>query len=333
VAAGAGDIPAPHLAEAAPWANNSILPLPRQSYLDLTATTADDIALLAPQVNEAIRRRVETADPSLDADLASWFDAGCTRPKVTLLGRLHVTAQGPLPQKSPREDWNTEIVAYLVTRPHGVTSERYGTDLWPGDPDINGKTKVRQSMHLVRKWLGPNERTGDLHLPRGLVPGVAGTYRIEDALVDAELFRRLRMRGIARGTEGVADLRAALDLVQGVPFDKRRSGGYGWLTQTHPHHEYAAMIVDVAHIVATHHLAAGEAELAATAAQAALRAGSSTDVTLLDLVAACDAQDHRAEADSYVKQILANNDAEIEEDLPPRTAAVLFRRQWLTQAS
>ena len=47
---------------------------------------------------------------------------------------------------------------------------------------------------------------------------------------------------------------------------------------------------------------------------------------MLDLVAASDAQGNRAEADAYVARILANHDAEVEEDLPPRTADILFRR-------
>jgi hypothetical protein len=216
-----------------------------------------------------------------------------------------------------------------------VTSERYGTELWPDDPDIVGKTKLRQSITIARSWLGLNPATGREYLPPAFAAGQVGTYRIEDALVDAELFRRLRLRGVAGGTEGIADLRAALDLVAGVPFDpqSRRPDGYTWLNDPPLDHEYVGMIVDVAHLVATHHLAAGEPQLAATAGQTALKAGSNDDVPLLDLVAACDAQDHRGEADSYVKRILANHDAEVEEDLPPRTAEILFRRQRLNRAS
>jgi hypothetical protein len=49
-------------------------------------------------------------------------------------------------------------------------------------------------------------------------------------------------------------------------------------------------------------------------------------VPLLDLVAACDVLGNRAEADAYVARILTKHDAEVEEDLPPRTAAILRRR-------
>lgn len=329
---GIADIPALHLAESAPWVTNSVLPLSPQTYLDQTATTKEDLDVLAPHVDEATRAQVESIDPQLDRDLTDWYDPVCTRPKLRLLGPVTVTAQGSLPQRNPRLLWNTEIVAYLATRSSGVSVETYGTDMWPDDPNIASKTKARQSISVVRQWLGMNERTGQEHLPKGVVAGLPSPYRLEDVLVDAELFRRLRLRGSARGVDGIADLRAALDLVVGVPFSDRRPEGYGWLAENPLDHVYAGMIVDVAHIVATHHLAAGEPELAVSAAQVALRAGSSEDVPLLDLVAACDAQDNRAEAAAYIKRILANHDAEVEEDLPPRTAEILHRRQWLGHA-
>lgn len=330
--AGATDIPA-MLSDPAPWATLSLLPLPTDIYLSQTATTVEDLRALAPMVDEETRRRVEQIDPMLDEDLRAWADPDCPQPRLALLGPVTVIAQGELPDGRPRPLWNNEIVAYLATRPGGVSPEQYGADLWPDDVDINGKTKVRQSLAVVRKWLGTDPRTGAPFVPVNARLGQATRYRVEGVLIDAELFRRLRIRGSAKGPDGIGDLRAALDLVTGIPFSGRRPEGYGWLADNPLDHIYAGMIVDVAHIVATHHLAAGEPALAVTAAQVALRAGSSEDVPLLDLVAACDAQDNRAEADAYVKQILANHDAEVEEDLPPRTAEILYRRQWLSRAS
>ena len=89
------------------------------------------------------------------------------------------------------------------------------------------------------------------------------------------------------------------------------------------------MIVDVAHTVATHHLAAGEPAQAEWAARVALLAGSQEDTPLLDLVAACRQQGDTAAADQHVRAIMANHDAEIEEDLPKRTYEILLRKDWL----
>jgi hypothetical protein len=330
-----------HPAESPAPADDSLLPLAPVEYLEQTATTEPDLHALAPPVDETIRVQVEDADPDLDADLADWFDPHCPRPRLTLLGPVEVRAQGSLPERNPRRAFHTEIVAYLATRIGGVPSDRYAMTMWPDELDIVGKTKVRQSVSTVRAWLGRDPCTGVEYLPSGLHDTGAARYRINDILIDAELFRRLRLRGTARGADGIGDLHRALDLVTGKPFDELpftragSPGGYGWLADANSRldHEYSAMIVDVAHIIATHHLAAGEPELAERAAQVALRSGTYEDVPLLDLVAACDAQDHRAEADAYVKRILSNHDADVEEDLPPRTAEVLFRRQWINRAS
>jgi hypothetical protein len=88
-------------------------------------------------------------------------------------------------------------------------------------------------------------------------------------LVDAELFRRLRLRALARGPDGIADSKAALELVTGPPFDQRRPGGYEWLAETPLDHEYTVMVVDVARLVAPRRRRAGQS----TMPEKAFRAG------------------------------------------------------------
>lgn len=229
-----------------------------------------------------------------------------------------------------RLPYYTEIVAYLATRPRGATREELGAALHPHDPRIEEKTTVKAALSIVRDWLGADPRTGlDCLLDARCGP-TRGVYRIEGLLCDADLFRRLRLRGTARGAAGLVDLQAALDLVSGEPFTEQRRGGYGWLIDA-PAGErldvvYLAMVVDLAHTLATAYLAGGQPGQAISAAQRALAAGASDDIALLDLVAAHHALGNAAEAERYVVRILANHDAEVEEDLPPRTYDVLRRR-------
>jgi hypothetical protein len=58
-------------------------------------------------------------------------------------------------------------------------------------------------------------------------------------------------------------------------------------------------------------------------------------VPLLDLIAACFAQEKDAEARADVRQILSNNSVSDEEDLVPRTAELLFRlrKRWRGECS
>ncbi len=322
---------------------DSVLPLPAQTYLDRAATTQADLLSLAPTVNGHVAGQVRRCDPDLDADLADWEDPACPRPRIGLLGPVQVRAQGRLPERSPQEAFHAEAVACLATRPDGLPVAVYAALMWPADPDVVGKTKVRQSIVSLRKWLGRDPDTGLEYLPAAVHDSGIARYRIVGSLIDAELFRRLRLRGQARGPDGLPDLCRALELVRGRPFTdipaprEGAPGGYGWLTESNSRldHEYAAMIVDTAHTVAVAQLGNGQPQQAAQAAQVALAAGSFEDVPLLDLVAASLAQDRPAEAEAYVAQILSNHDADVEEDLPPRTAQVLtrLRRRWVDQAS
>ncbi len=340
----ATDVPVTGLDKTRPRASATLLPLPTATYLTQTATTLPDIQTLAPPVSEDTRREVEAADPTLDEDLAAWRDPNSKRAKLRLLGAPLMTAHGSLPAGRPRTDFYTEVVAFLSTRP-GSTVGQLATALWPNDPGMAGKTTPRQTVTVVRKWLGTNPDTGHEHLPFGGDGSTTGTYRIEGLLVDADLVRRLRLRGAAHGADGdgMADLLAALELVDGVPIDRagiraRRSPDgsmvepYSWLVDRPLDHEYSAMITDLAHLVVTYLIPAGDPEKAAWAAQVALRAGDSSDVPLLDLVAACVAQDERATAEQYARRIMGNHDAEVEEDLPPRTYEVLRRLLWATDA-
>lgn len=305
-------------------ASRPLLALPDAVYLTTTAATETDLELLAPPLPEMTREQIAHSDTELDTDLAAWHDPTSTTPKLRLLGPITLSSSTDPPEG--RAALITELIAYLLTRPHGVTVEELAAAIWPHIPDAATKTTPRQSVSLARQWLGVSPRTRRERLPRASAdPGGSKVYRITDVLVDADLFRRLRLRATTRGPDGITDLQAALDLVAGPPFAQQRPGGYGWLAEIPLHHEYSAMIVDVAHLVATHHLSAGNPQAAAAAARVSLLSEAGDDVALLDLLAAAEAQGDHTEARHYLTRILTNNDAEVEEDLPPRTYEILLR--------
>lgn len=306
----------------------TLLPETVHSYLGCTATTAEDVAALAPVVDPEVRRQVEQADPSLDEDLRLWHDPGSGIAKLTVLGPVNISACAGAPSNL-RRDRVVEVVAYLACRPQGVSTEQWIAQMWPGEAGVPD-SRPRAYANSARHWLGKDPRTGQDYLPRATEgQGKVGSYRLRGVLIDADLFRRLRLRASARGADGLADLEAALTLVSGEPLSRLRASGGAWLVDTPVQHHYTAMVVDVAHLVATAHLAVGDPAGAERAAQVSLLTGSRDDVALLDLVAVHDAAGEHTQADRYVARILANHDADVEEDLPPRTYEVLRRRQWL----
>ena len=171
-------------------------------------------------------------------------------------------------------------------------------------------------------------------------------YLLPNVLRDAELFRRLRVRGVARGADGlegpVEGARLGRRSAVRPDQDSRRSRNRQRprrVAVAHRRQPATGLRVpgdDRGHRTHRRRPAPGRggAELAAKAAQVALRAGAYDDVPLLDLVAACLAQEREAEAETYVRQLLSNSGVEREEDLQPRTAEVLFRmrRRWRDRA-
>ncbi len=247
----------PHVGLAGARATSSVLPSPTPTYVATAATTAAEVAALAPAVPEPVTRRVADADSALDADLAAWHDPTRAVPKVRVLGPVQVEAPGTLPAGKPRRAWNTEVVAYLATRGRALSAEQIAADLWPGASGVAGSGRLRQTVSVVADLARPGPRHRAALPAARAAPGTdgrGGLYRVQGVLLDADLMARLRLRGTTRGADGISDLQAALDLVTGMPFDRQRPGGYTWLADTPLDSEYTAMIVDVAHLLAIHHL-------------------------------------------------------------------------------
>ena len=151
-------------------------------------------------------------------------------------------------------------------------------------------------------------------------------------MVDVDLFRRLRVRGESRGPDGIEDLRRALDLVGGRPFQKSRRTGWGWLLEgDRLDLHVTCAIVDVAHVVVTHLLQAGDMDGAHSAAVLALAVAPDEEIPRLDLVAVLDAQGHTNEAEQILRRDVYNrgDEGESPTELPARTDQISDSRHWL----
>jgi hypothetical protein len=154
--------------------------------------------------------------------------------------------------------------------------------------------------------------------------------QVRGEYVDADLFRRLRLRGEARGgAEGRADPCQALRLVSGTPFDQLREDGWTWLFEgDRIDHHLLVAIIDVAHLVITQALTDGDLTRARAATDIALRVAPGDDPVLLDLAQITAAEGHQQEAERILREDIRDrwDDGEPPLDLSPRTEEIL--RAW-----
>jgi nucleoid-associated protein YgaU len=309
---------------------SSLLPEPDEVYLGTAATTPEDLAALAPSVPQITRAELEAVDPTLDQDVADWLDPASIRPKVHLLGPVDVTAAGGTREGIANLAGTIELIVYLACQERGVTGERAA--------DACGWKRVKTVQNRAidaRRLLGTRPDGTDWLPDAGKTESAkrgVPTYEIDKGtngvIVDADLLVRLKVRAQKRGEDGIEDLSTALSLVAGEPFDDLRRGGYGWLFTGQRHDQIlVAAIHDAAHVLATRAMAEGRTDLVRQACDAARKANPHSDVAWLDLAAAAEADTGRASAEELVREQVLDR---VDEDLPPRTEAVIDRRGWLT---
>ncbi|MBS42759.1 MAG: hypothetical protein CMH83_06255, partial [Nocardioides sp.] len=313
---------------------SSLLEGEDEEYIRESAIVQEDLEALAPKVPAHVRAEVEEKDPTLDQDIADWFSPNCDRPRLTLLGPVTARTHGKALAK--RKPYFTELLAFLALhRKHGATREQIREAF-----SISGG-KVRDYTNIVRDWLGPNSRTGEDHLPyadkapAAKLTGV-NVYQVDDGLlVDLDLFIRLRKRGQSRGgAEGVADLCTALELVgEAQPFSQLREEGWAWLANEPDRVDLMAggWIADVALIVVTEALAAGDLIKARSAAYVANRADPDGESTRLCLAHVMKAEGDQLEADRILREEICNrsDDGDAPMELSERTKTIIRTHGWL----
>lgn len=315
-----------------PAGDSSLLQNATEDYTSTAATTAEDIETLAPVVPEHVRHTVQEADPTLDQDLADWFNPDSTRPTLIVLGAVNARAFGELkPAIVKRKPYFVEILAYLALHPNGATASEIA------DAFGVAASRARTDVSSLRNWLGMNPHTNRQYLPAAnesptyLESGVKA-YQLQDVLVDLDLFRRLRVRGQARGAEGVEDLKTAMTLLTGPPFSMLREKGWSWLLDTERIHETTGCaIVDTAHILVTDSLAKGDLELARQVAEAACAAAPFDEICRLDLIKVTDAEGHEDAADKMLSDDIFNrtDDYLPPVELPDRSGEVVGKQDWV----
>ncbi|MFT4261949.1 MAG: LysM peptidoglycan-binding domain-containing protein [Nocardioides sp.] len=311
-----------------PAGGTALLPRPTSEYADVAATTSEDVETLAPVVPETTRAAVEDADPTLDQEVAWWFDPDCRLPRISVLGPVRGRAYGDATDIAGRKPFYTEMLAFLALHPDGVTSGQVA------DAFVITPKRARVDMNALRSWLGTNPHTSGPHLPKADESRAARQrggyfYQVDDVLLDADLFRRLRARGQARGAAGINDLVTALRLVTGQPFGQLRNNGWAWVLEgDRIDHIFTCAIVDVAHIVTTHALAEGELAMAREAAEVAHHAAPYDEITNLDLVAVASAEGHEELAEKLLNdQIYNRSDDDLGPvELSPRTQDMTSKR-------
>lgn len=329
------DLTIPRATILRPMDATSLLPDPDVVYVTQSANTPEDLAELAPLVPPDTTTLVQETDPTLDQDVADWRADTADRPRLSVLGpvRLRLGSGGAPTAGLKRVPYYTEIVAYLATRPHGATAEELAEALGIGEE------RVRRDLTIVRARLGINPRTRGPYLPEANENREArqrgvGVYLIEDVLCDANLFRRLRLRGEAAGAAGIDDLATALQLVNGMPYEQLRSRGGLWLGHTHDNHHLVVGIVDVAHILATRALAAGEVTRARAATEIAQAIAPDDPTPHLDLARIADHEGRPAEAQRIAREVTewSDHSGYGPIDTSERTNAILRAHKWLERS-
>jgi hypothetical protein len=269
--------------------------------------------------------RAET-DPHLDEDLRAWYSGG-NRPRMGILGPVAIDAPGSMPDT--RRRLHAELIVFLAQRAgRGADADSIDAALWP---DVHVTDAGRQLViSRVRQWLGTRE-DGTPWLP-DIGPDLK--YRLADGyLFDWHLFRRLRSRGESRGPDGADDLRAALQLIRGVPLegaDRPRAPGtrnpYPWVAESdiYPDHIVSA-IVDTTHQLAERCLAAGDPAGARWAVQQAwlVDVERSYDQPWRDLLRAEHADGQTDRLRAVLSDLMQVREAEAPEDLSPDTFSLI----------
>ncbi|GAB3821925.1 hypothetical protein GCM10028820_31520 [Tessaracoccus terricola] len=304
-----------------------LLPEPDEDYIAVAPVTATDLQLLAPRTHTQVAQEILNRDPHLDRDVEAWFSPNCPLPRLTWLGPVKARCHGTPPTKS--RAYYTEVLSYLAAHPDGVTNDQI-VDAFNITPQ-----RARTVISNLRQWVGTNPTTGEPHIPdaknspQAIERGV-GLYLVQNLLIDADLFRRLRTRAQARGKAGIVDLETALTLVTGTPFEHLRPAGWSWLTAgDRIDHHMTCAIADASHTLVTHHLEKNDQNAARLAAEVALAACPESETAILDLDAIMHQDGDTQGASQRLRETINRSAVDAPIDVSSRTRQLLQLRRYI----
>jgi hypothetical protein len=197
-------------------------------------------------------------------------------PIIRVLGTPELAdTRGELKDTSKRARL-TELAAYLFFHP-GRDHHAMDQATWP-DVRVFPSTR-NSSVCRLRAWLG-NDPQGHPYLPTG------GNYTLSPAMrSDWTAFTELAQNGMADPTPtGTETLARSLALVHGQPFSGTDPRRYGWADCLKQ--QMIDIVAEVAHELATRHLAAGDSSGARAAALKGLLAEPGPELLLRDQILA-----------------------------------------------
>jgi DNA-binding SARP family transcriptional activator len=185
--------------------------------------------------------------------------------------------------------WAKELVVYLALHPHGVSNDTWAAALWPDR--LMASSSLHSTASVARRSLGRASNGRD-HLPRA-----HGRLELADTVgTDWQRFVRLA------DSDDPADLKAALDLVRGRPFDGLRASDWPILEGISPAIE--AGVVDVAGRLAGIHLRNGDAAQAEWAARRGLVVSPYDERLYRMLLRAADGAGNPAGVESVMAELI-----------------------------
>ncbi len=185
------------------------------------AAVRDLAALHEPAVGGASVSLDDLVDVLVDEQETRAAESASVR--LDVLGPVRVTAPGEV--DDDRRPVLTELLALLALSPRGVHANLVSAAIWPRGVDdaVRDETLAR-----LGAWLGA---TDDGH---PVLRQDAGVWSLAPGAVrvDWDAFRDALNRAANDGAQREAHLRAALDLVRGLPFADVPVSRYTWLDST-----------------------------------------------------------------------------------------------------